>query len=871
MDPIAQPIAASGLSVSVETFASLPASGLEAPIARISTLREAPDGSDRIFVNDLRGSLWAIEDGGLTEFVDLSTNFSSFLAEPGLGTGFQSFAFHPDFAINGKFYTAHSETLMSLTDFPVVNDFYRATALQGVVTEWTMSDPSDLTWSGNQRELLRVDFPGHFHGLQEIGFNVGAAPGDPDFGMLYVAIGDGGQFKTGTGGDASHRLDSVLGTILRIDPEGSDAANGQYGIPTDNPFAADGDPNTLGEIYAWGFRNPHRFSFDAISGKTLVGDIGQDNIEEINLLEPGADYGWFLREGTFAVDSLDASIVYDLPANDAAFGYTYPVAQYDHDEGIAVAGGYVYRGSAIPELYGQYIFADLVTGRLFHVDADSLIQGQQAEIHELALLDGNQAVTSLKSLIGANRADVRLGEDADGELYLLTKTDGVVRKLVANGQPTPTLPAASGTPPAAEDYDTTSTLPNGGARLALTTAELALANFVIGGDGKDIIRTGGQNDYIAAGAGTDYSVYGGTGSDIFGFGVGDNIIRVRDFEDGVDQILLLGDLTPADLTIKNTGRNGQSRTDIQTQSGDRLILDGVSANQINNSDFFATSAPPPSANLAPTLSIFVPHNPFAENGTGAVLSVAVADANETRPGEALTLVLNGADADQFQLVYNAAGSYELFFKSVPDYEAPSDSDGDNNYRFNLTVTDPEGLFAQQYLDIDIADLPETTLPPIHPEPPILPTGFAAIVDGTSGKDQLNGSAGSDLIRGFEGKDRIDGKAGDDVIFAGPGQDYNVKGGAGRDVFVFGNQSSHLRVVDFEDNVDRILLADGIAFDALRIRDKSNGVILEFNDGSGTHARLTLLEANGTTLDPSDITLSDFVLVSQNELDDLLAL
>jgi len=161
----------------------------------------------------------------------------------------------------------------------------------------------------------------------------------------------------------------------------------------------------------------------------LVGEIGQDNIEEINLVVPGADYGWYLREGTFAVNLDDASIIYDLPPDDASQGFTYPVAMYDHDEGIAIAGGHVYRGSAIPSLYGQYIFADLVTGRMFHVPVDDLVQGSQATIFQLTLVDHNGNTTTLKKLIGANRADVRLGLDDDGEIYLLTKTDGKIRLL----------------------------------------------------------------------------------------------------------------------------------------------------------------------------------------------------------------------------------------------------------------------------------------------------------------------------------------------------------------------------------------------------------------------------------------------------------
>jgi hypothetical protein len=269
---------------------------------------------------------------------------------------------------------------------------------------------------------------------RQIGFDPNAATGSSEHGLLYIAVGDGGPF--GRAVDPAHRqdLENPYGSLLRIDPLGTSTAkhptNGAYGIPDGNPFAGNTHGN-LEEIYAYGFRNPHRFSWDAGGDhELLLSDIGQNNIEEINLIEAGANYGWSEREGTFAFDHANPAILQPLPDDDATLGYTYPVAQYDHDEGAAVVGGFVYRGTLLPELQGKYIFGDLVNGRVFVVDVDDLVQGSQAQVEELTLLrDG--APTTLLALLGNDfRADLRFGLDESGEIYLLTKRDGMVRMLV---------------------------------------------------------------------------------------------------------------------------------------------------------------------------------------------------------------------------------------------------------------------------------------------------------------------------------------------------------------------------------------------------------------------------------------------------------
>jgi glucose/arabinose dehydrogenase len=232
--------------------------------------------------------------------------------------------------------------------------------------------------------------------------------------------------------------------MLRIEP----LTNGRpgYRIPPDNPFR--GDPEALPEIWAYGLRNPQRFSWDPAGRRDLlIADIGQANVEEINLGRPGANYGWRRREGTFVLSRRNPTRVRDLPKNDERRGFTYPVLQFDHDVStlpggpIAVTGGFVYRGKQITSLVGHYLFADLVSGRIFHVPVRNIIEGRQARFRELMLTAEGRPVRLL-DLMDAGRVDLRFGQDERGEIYLLTKQDGMIRRLV------PTTPAA---PPAASD------------------------------------------------------------------------------------------------------------------------------------------------------------------------------------------------------------------------------------------------------------------------------------------------------------------------------------------------------------------------------------------------------------------------------------
>lgn len=436
-DPIPTKIKRSGLALVLEPVAQAPATRPEPPVARINKmdmLRSATNPStpermfpERMFVHDLQGVLYEVRDGTFRPYLDLRERQPDFIDKPGLGTGFGSFAFHPEFYDNGLLYTAHTEPAGTKPADYAYADSIDVT-LQWVLSAWKTDDPRAATFSGEPRELLRINMVTGIHGMQELTFNPTAAPGSDDYGLLYLSVGEGGATLHGHA-ELCQNLSRPWGTILRIDPRGDDSSNGQYGIPPNNPFARDGDEQTLGEIFAYGFRNPHRISWDT-GGKhaMLISGIGEKNVEELNRGVAGANYGWPQREGTFLIDRGDISLPYPLPPNDDALGFTYPVAQYDHDEGNAISGGFVYRGEAVPALQGKYVFGDIVTGRLFSVEADQLRLGQQAEIKELGLqVDGK--FTTLREVTGINRVDLRFGLGFANELYLFTKSDGQVWRV----------------------------------------------------------------------------------------------------------------------------------------------------------------------------------------------------------------------------------------------------------------------------------------------------------------------------------------------------------------------------------------------------------------------------------------------------------
>lgn len=433
-NPISDPIRLSNLVIGLEVVTQMPASSDSGklPLTRITKLDFEPHTGSS-FILDLRGKLYKMQNNKPIVYIDIAQLRPEFIHMPGLGTGFGSFTFHPDFANNGLLYTAHTEAPGSgKADFSYADSINVIN--QWVLTEWKMKNPGTATFSGASRELFRVNMMSVMHGIQEITFNPLAKPGDKDYGMLYIGIGDGGSVDEGYP-FLTHSKDKVWGTILRIDPRGRDSANGQYGIPGDNPFVKSQNTKTLGEIYAYGFRNPHRITWTR-AGQMLVCNIGGGSIESVNLIIPGHDYGWPIREGTFLLNpSGDMNNLYPLPVNDSIYKVTYPVAQYDHDWGYAaISGGFEYSGKAMPQLRGKFLFGDIPSGKLFYINVADIKQGKLATIKEWKIsIRGVQ--TTLAELCQSDRADLHLGRDSNGELYILTKTDGKVYKLVSATPP----------------------------------------------------------------------------------------------------------------------------------------------------------------------------------------------------------------------------------------------------------------------------------------------------------------------------------------------------------------------------------------------------------------------------------------------------
>lgn len=423
-NPIPDTIESSDLVVDLDLLTQLPRSSDEPPVTRITKLDYQPNTGD-LFILDLRGKLYRLQNGEQKVYMDMASLKPKFINQPGLATGFGSFAFHPEFSKNGLLYTTHTEPPASAkADFSYPDSI--PVLLQWVLTEWK-TDPAVFPFSGTGREILRIDMPTGIHGMQEITFNGLAKPGDKDYGLLYIGIGDGGSAEIG------HALVSTIpgkvwGSIIRIDPSGNNSKNGKYGIPESNPFYK--NENRIPEIYAWGFRNPHRISWSK-SGELLAVNIGEHNIEALNIIKPGHFYGWPIREGTFLERFFyNTGKIYPLPDNDSIYHVTYPVAQFDHDEGVAISGGFEYRGTAIPQLTGKYLFGDISSGKLFYVNVKDLRLGKQATIKKWKI-SFKGVPTTLVQLCGKDRVEMRFGMDRKGELYLLTKADGKVYKLVS--------------------------------------------------------------------------------------------------------------------------------------------------------------------------------------------------------------------------------------------------------------------------------------------------------------------------------------------------------------------------------------------------------------------------------------------------------
>jgi glucose/arabinose dehydrogenase len=397
-DPVPDPVSEVGLQLVAEGFTN--------PVL----LRMAPDDSDRKFIVDRIGTIRILtaNDELLEEpFLDLRDAIVE-LSEDYDERGLLGLAFHPQYATNGRLYVYYSAPLRD----EAPDDWDHTARL----SELTVSDPSaNRVDPESERVLLAIDQPQGNH-------NGGTVTFGPD-GLLYLSLGDGGASNDvgeghpplGNGQDAT----TLLGSILRIDVDRGDP----YAIPDDNPYVG---VEGADEIYAHGFRNPYRMSFDLAGDRELfVGDVGQVRWEEIDIVTLGGNYGWNIREGTHCFDPQDETME---PAACPSEGWNgesllppileYPNADAEGGIGVAVVGGFVYRGAAMPDLVGDYVFGDFSAS--FEAPMGSLFAGDRADDGTWSMrrlsISGNAGSSLERYLLG-------LGQDSLGEIYALTSDE----------------------------------------------------------------------------------------------------------------------------------------------------------------------------------------------------------------------------------------------------------------------------------------------------------------------------------------------------------------------------------------------------------------------------------------------------------------
>lgn len=415
---IPEKIQDSGIRLELEFFSQLPASDSVSPLAKMTKMEPIP-GTNRLMINDQRIGIYELIDQKPVLYLNLKNSKPDMVSKPGWATGVGSFAFHPDFENNGLFYTAHTEPGGTQpSDFGFTDSL--KVFMQWVLTEWKAEDPGAKVFKGSDREIFRIDNASQAHGMQELTFNPYSKKGDEDYGLLYIGYGDGGTAEKRFAGISNHKGAGIYSSILRIDPAGKDGVNGQYGIPKINPFA--GVSGKAGEIVAYGFRNPNRIFWDE-KGKLHATDIGQHSIEEINRIEHGKFYGWPIREGTFGINPFGSfRALYPLPADDSKYGVTYPLIQLEHDETVAIIGGYT---MPYGPLKGKFIFGDIPSGRLFFAD---LNESSSPTVKTWGITFEGKEV-SMQTLVNHNRVDLKFGIDAENNVYIMSKTEGKVYKI----------------------------------------------------------------------------------------------------------------------------------------------------------------------------------------------------------------------------------------------------------------------------------------------------------------------------------------------------------------------------------------------------------------------------------------------------------
>jgi glucose/arabinose dehydrogenase len=337
-------------------------------------LIQAPGDTTRMFVVEQGGTVHAFPNSdaasAVTTFVDIGAR-----VESGGEAGLLGMAFHPDFTSNGLVFLSYTRA------GPDSN-----TPLVSVIARYLSRDNGATLDPASETVLLELDQPFTNHNGGHIVFG-------PD-GFLYIGFGDGGN--RGDPNDNGQNTNTLLGKLLRIDVTGGTAP---YGIPADNPFVAGGGAP---EIYAFGLRNPWRFSFDRATGDLWLGDVGQNRWEEVDRITRGGNYGWDEREGAHCFE----------PASGCrSAGLIDPIVEYEHTGGrCSITGGHVYRGSSVPAMRGMYLYGDFCTGEIWNVPASG---GGATLLH-----GGGINISSF-------------GEDHAGELYVLSYSEGAVYRIVA--------------------------------------------------------------------------------------------------------------------------------------------------------------------------------------------------------------------------------------------------------------------------------------------------------------------------------------------------------------------------------------------------------------------------------------------------------
>ena len=316
------------------------------------------DGADRGFVVEQAGRIVLLDsDGDVATFLDIRDRVS----DRGMEEGLLGLAFDPDFVSNGFFYV-----------------YYSASGpRRSVISRFSVSTEDSAADSNSEKVILEVEQPYSNHNGGQILFGTD--------GFLYVGLGDGGSAGDPKG--HGQNTGTLLGTILRLDVSVMEST-GSYAVPTDNPFI--GVEGARSEIWAYGLRNPWRFTFDSETGDLWAADVGQNALEEVDLIRAGLNYGWNIMEGDECYSRFCDT-----------HGLELPIAVYGRDDGCSITGGYVYRGTRLPSLYGAYVFGDYCSGKIWALRYDG-----SRVTESIQLADTKLRISSF-------------AEDAEGELYIL--------------------------------------------------------------------------------------------------------------------------------------------------------------------------------------------------------------------------------------------------------------------------------------------------------------------------------------------------------------------------------------------------------------------------------------------------------------------